>query len=369
MSRSEDHLVGSPVPGYGQTYVPNVKVWRPLGRVTPSRLWLNSMAKCQGLKTAWQGHWFQALVKARRPNVKVWRLTRQGHSFQALVKARRPNVKVWRGLGRVTLSRLWLNHVSKCQGPKTAGQRHSFQALAKPLCQMSRSEDCLAGITRSRLWLNSLAKCQGLKTAWQGHMFQALVKMAAKCQGLKTAWQGHMFQALVKNAAKCQGLKTAWQGHMFQALVKIAAKCQGLKTAWQGHPFQALVKLIAKCQVFKAFWEMVQILRSCCTGYLCHSLQCKLFLRDWQTLDSTPRSIEICWNIGARECCSLAHDALRLQFFVQYQRWVKVMQGELRTFFLRKLLWNHSVHFPSSTGTIELQHASFPIQALYRKIE
>ena len=156
---------------------------------------------------------------------------------------------------------------------------------------------------------------------------------------------------------------------LFLCLVKQIAKCQGLKTAWKSHSFQALVKPFAKCQVFNGFGEMAQILGGCCACYPRHSLQCKLFLRDWQTLDSTPRSIQICWNIGARECCSLAHDALRLQFFVQYQRWVKVMQGELRAFFLRKLLWNHSVHFPTSTGTIELQHASFPIQALYRKIE
>ena len=39
---------------------PWLKPLRLLGRVTPSRLWLNSMAKSQGLKTAWQGHSFQA---------------------------------------------------------------------------------------------------------------------------------------------------------------------------------------------------------------------------------------------------------------------------------------------------------------------
>ena len=134
--------------------------------------------------------------------------------------------------------------------------------------------------------------------------------MFGKSQTLKTAWQGHSFEALVKPVAECQALKAAWQGHSFQALVKLIAKCQTLKTSWQRHLFQALVKVTAKCQVFKALWEMVQILPGCCVLYLCDlyprdSLQCKLPLGDWQTLDGTPCSIEICWDISARERSSL----------------------------------------------------------------
>ena len=264
-----------------------------------------------------------------------------------------PSTRLWRLLGRFTRSKLWLNHVkpiAKYQALKAAWKVHSFQALVKPI-----------------------SKSQALKTAWQGHSFEALVKPVAECQALKAAWQVHSFQALIKPVAECQALKAAWQGHSFQALVKGIAKCQTLKTSWQRHLFQALVKVTAKCQVFKALWEMVQILRGCCTHdqrvlYPRDSLQCKLPLGDWQTLDGTPCSIEICWDISARERSSLTYNALLLQCFVQYQRRIKVMQGEYRTFLQRKLLWNHLVHFPASTGTIELQRASFTIQALNRKV-
>ena len=91
-------------------------------------------------------------------------------------------------------------------------------------------------------------------------------------------------------------------------------------------------------------------------------------LRDWQTLDGTPCSIQICWNISAGERSSFAHNALLLQCFVQYQRRVNVMQGEFCAFLQRELHWNHLVHFPASTGTVEFQHASFTVKALNRKV-
>ena len=69
--------------------VPNVKLWRLLGRVTPSRFWL----KCV-------------------PNVKLWRLLGRATSCRLWLKAS-PNVKLWRLLGRVTCSRLWLNQKPK----------------------------------------------------------------------------------------------------------------------------------------------------------------------------------------------------------------------------------------------------------------
>ena len=51
---------------------------------------------------------------------------------------------------------------------------------------------------------------------------------------------------------------------------------------------------------------------------------------------------------------------------MQHQRSVEVMPGEFSTF-RRKLLWNPLVRFLTSTGTTELQYASFTIQALYQK--
>ena len=148
MSRSEDCLARVTRSRLWLNLIIQIsRVWRLLGRVTLfqalvkchgqmsrsedclagslcSRLWVNKLSKCQGLKTAWQGHMFQALVKCTR---------QMSRSEDCLAGS--------------PLSRLWLN-----------------QAV-----QMSRSEDCLAGSHPSRLWSNIAAKCQGLKTAWQGH--------------------------------------------------------------------------------------------------------------------------------------------------------------------------------------------------------
>ena len=90
-------------------------VWHDLSMV-------NVTKQCQSMKTSWQGHSFQALVK---PIAKCQALKTawQGHSLQALPKP-----------------------IAKCQILKTSWQGHSFQALVKPI-----------------------AKCQALKAAWQSH--------------------------------------------------------------------------------------------------------------------------------------------------------------------------------------------------------
>ena len=78
----------------------------------------------KGMKHAWPGHTFQALVKAMA-NCQALKTAWQGHSFQALVKL-----------------------LAKCLTLKTAWQCHFFPALPKVA-----------------------AKCQALKTAWQVHSF------------------------------------------------------------------------------------------------------------------------------------------------------------------------------------------------------
>ena len=151
MSRSEDCLAGSHC----------------------SRLWLNRNAKCQGLKTAWQGHLFQALVKLMRAKCQGLKTAWQESLLPGSGWNRYPNVKVWRLLGRVTRSRLWLKHSAKCQGLKTAWQDHSFQGSGwngiKPNVKVWR---LLGKVTCSRLWSNLSQMFKILKTAWQSHSFQ-----------------------------------------------------------------------------------------------------------------------------------------------------------------------------------------------------
>lgn len=112
---------------------------------------------------------------------------------------------------------------------------------------------------------------------------------------------------------------------------------------------------------------MVQIPVASCTCNPCNSVNFELTLRDFVSFDKTPCSIQICWNKSARECCS-PHNALFLQWFVEHEPWFKVKQDQLSTFLWWKLLGNHSVYFPTQTGTTEFQLATFTIQAQNMKI-
>ena len=118
-----------------------VKLWRPAGHVTLSRIRLR--------------FW---------PKVKCWRPT--GHvTWSRLWLKCAPKVKLSRPAGHVTLSRLW----SKCS-PKVK--------LWRP-----------AGhVTWSRLWL----KCAPRVKLWSlaGHVtfFQALIEIRTKSQTLKACW-------------------------------------------------------------------------------------------------------------------------------------------------------------------------------------
>ena len=87
---------------------------------------------------------------------------------------------------------------------------------------------------------------------------------------------------------------------------------QALKTAWQGHFLQALVETIKQSENVKLTRLAGGLFRFCKMAALtpsifCDPFQCMLSVRDWNSVDATPCSMDICWNICAREHCSLAH--------------------------------------------------------------
>ena len=83
----EGRLAMSSCPGSDWNIVPKVKLWRPAGHVTLSRLWLK--------------YWY--------PKVKLWRPA--GHvTLSRFWLKSHPKVKLWRPSGHVTLSRFWLKY-------------------------------------------------------------------------------------------------------------------------------------------------------------------------------------------------------------------------------------------------------------------
>ena len=217
MSSSEDCLASSLLLGSGWSASPNVKLWRLLGRFTPSRLWSKLIRRMSSSEDCLAGSppsrlWSKAMAECQALKI-AWHV----HPFQALVEA-----------------------IAECQALKIAWQVHSFQALVETHGRVSSSEDCLAGslllgsgwssppsvklwrllgrLTPSRLWLKSRAQCQALKIAWQVHSCQALVEVSAECQALKIAWQVHSFPALFETRAELKVHPVPSSGQRFHSM-------------------------------------------------------------------------------------------------------------------------------------------------------
>ena len=122
-------------------------------------------AKTQALKTRWQGHPLQALVKPIVAKTQALKTRWQGHPLQALVKVNRqnssfadsrarspapgfgwnlkPKLKLWRLDGKVTSSRLWLKQIAKTQALEDSMARSPAQ-LGRTHSQNSSFEDSMA---------------------------------------------------------------------------------------------------------------------------------------------------------------------------------------------------------------------------------
>ena len=167
MSSSEDCLAGSLLPGSGWNDLPNVKLWRLLGRFTPCQALVEVMAECQALKIAWQlellpgSGWSHGPMSSSEgclagsapsklllkclPECQALKIAWQVHSFQALVEVIRPNVKLWRLLGRFTPSRLWSKLIRRMSSSEDCLAGSLLPGSGWNYSRMSSSEDCLAG--------------------------------------------------------------------------------------------------------------------------------------------------------------------------------------------------------------------------------
>ena len=174
MSRFEDHLAKSTPSRLWTNWPPNVKVWRPSGKVTPSRLWSNLQPNFKvwrpsgkvtpsRLWSNWQPNFkvWRLLGKVTpsrlwsnwSPNFKVWRL------FGKVTPSRlwsnwSPNFKVWRLFGKVTPSRLWSNWPPNVKVWKPSGKVTPSRLWSnwQPNVKVWRPS---GKVTPSRLWLNA----------------------------------------------------------------------------------------------------------------------------------------------------------------------------------------------------------------------
>ena len=170
-----------------------VKVCRPAGRLTPSKLWLKSL----------------------------------------------PKVKVCRLAGKVTPSKLWLNLQPR---PKFA---NLLEDLRHPKIKVCR----LAGkVTPSK----PAAKGQCLQTCRKSYTIQALVEATAKNQGLQTCWKSDIVQASVEPVSKGQGLQICRRSYAIQASVQIVAKSHCLYAAWKAGSLKPVIEPTAQFQLLKA---------------------------------------------------------------------------------------------------------------------
>ena len=247
---SEDPLAASLLAGSGLKIRPNFKLWRPLGKVTPSRLRLNHVPNVK-LWSPLGKVTLSSVWSKLAPKVKFWRLDGKLTPARLLSKSW-PNVKLWSPLGKVTPSSPWLKRVPNVKllrqlGKvipsnlwskllpnvklwRPGGQTNVSSLWSKQLPSVKLWRP-VGKITPSSLWLKLWPECQVLQTAWKSHAFQPFVEKRAKCQALKI---GHSFQALGVPHTKCEALKTAWQGDFFRSLVETITKYQALKATWQG---------------------------------------------------------------------------------------------------------------------------------------
>ena len=91
--------------------------------------------------------------------------------------------------------------------------------------------------------------------------------------------------------SECQALQVARQGHSIKALVKISSESQALQVARQGHSIKALVERISEGQAFQAFGEAAQTWNIGASSYLRHPIQRKMWLRDLESLEVSPRCV------------------------------------------------------------------------------
>ena len=138
---------------------------------------------------------------------------------------------------------------------------------------------------------------------------------------MQVARQGHLVKALIEFTTKSQTLQVAREGHLVKALIESKTKSQTLTVGRQGYSCKAPVERRPKSQFFQALREMVQILRCAASAfYLRDPFQCKLLLRDFDFVDITPCTIQICWNESAGERRCPTQNALLLQRLVKHQR-------------------------------------------------
>ena len=91
--------------------------------------------------------------------------------------------------------------------------------------------------------------------------------------------------------SESQALQVARQGHSIKALVEHTSESQALQVARQGHSIKALVERISEGQAFQAFGEAAQTWNIGASSYLRHPIQRKMWLRDLESLEVSPRCV------------------------------------------------------------------------------
>ena len=239
-----------------------------LGKVTPSRLWLNISSESPSFASCSARSLHQGFGQNVPPKVKLCKLLGKVTPSRLWSNESFPKVKLCKLLGKVTPSRLWLKISSESQALQVARQGHSIKALVEDISESQALQVARQGhsikalvehtwpkvklckllgkVTPSRLWLNDISESQALQVARQGHSIKALVEPMSESQALQVARQGHSIKALVEISSESQALQVARQGHSIKALVEIGAKVKLCKLLGKVTPSRLWLKILPK---------------------------------------------------------------------------------------------------------------------------
>ena len=242
---------------------PKVKLWRPSGHVTLSRLWSKHLPKVKLWRPA--GHvTLSSLWLNCQPKVKLWRpaghvtLSRlwskpppkvklwrpAGHvTLSSLWLNSQPKVKLWRPAGHVTLSRLWLNSWPKVKLWRPAG--HVTLSRLWLNCQPKVKLWRPAGhVTLSRLWSKPPPKLKLWRPAGHVTLSRLWLKLSPKVKLWRPSGHVTLSRLWSKHLPKGQTLKACWPCHIVQPLIEFPTKSQRSQTLKPCWPCQVVQALI-----------------------------------------------------------------------------------------------------------------------------
>ena len=217
---------------------PNVKLWRPLGKLTWTKLWLNWTPNVQLWRPLGKIRCSVLWLKAW-PNVNLCRPLGNLPCSKLLWKSR-PNVKLWRPLGKDTSSKLYFSTWIPYQSSSLEDQLESsldpsfgwngdrmpsFEGrLAKSLApssgQTNHQMSTFVGLLATSLAPSSF-ESHDLMSSFEGHWARTLPLSSTwipyQSSSLEDQLNCHSIQVLVEMVTEGKALKAAWQSQLLQS--------------------------------------------------------------------------------------------------------------------------------------------------------